>query len=97
MAIRDFLATAKGKAAVAASAGTSVFALPAVAFAADGESLETMGTSMTTIQSSMTSAFTTLANNCMSAIGAILPVVLPVMGAVVVIGIGVKIFKRFAH
>lgn len=52
---------------------------------------------MTTIQSALTSALTTTASDCMTAIGAVLPVILPVMGAVVVIGIGVKIFKRFAH
>lgn len=52
---------------------------------------------MATIQKALTDAFTTLANDAMTALGAVLPIVLPVMGAVVVIGLAVGIFKRFVH
>jgi hypothetical protein len=33
----------------------------------------------------------------MGAIGSIVPVALPIMGAVVVVGIGIKVFKKFTH
>ena len=32
----------------------------------------------------------------MGAIGTIIPVVLPIMGAIVVVGIGIKVFKKFS-
>lgn len=43
---------------------------------------------------SLTSAFSGLATDVMSAIGSIAPVALPVMGAIVVIGVGIKVFKK---
>lgn len=52
---------------------------------------------MTSITTALKTAFTSVASDCMTAIGDILPVVLPVMGAVVVIGLAVGIFKRFVH
>lgn len=42
----------------------------------------------------LTTAFTSVAADCISAITAVLPIALPVMGAMVVVGIGIKIFKR---
>lgn len=42
----------------------------------------------------LTGAFTTVATDCTAAITATLPIALPVMGAIVVIGIGIKIFKK---
>lgn len=55
------------------------------------------GDTVTSITTALKTAFTSVANDCMSAIGDILPIVLPVMGAVVVIGLAVGIFKRFVH
>lgn len=52
---------------------------------------------MADITTAMVTAFQTLASSALTAIGDILPVILPVMGAVVVIGIGVSLFKRFVH
>lgn len=49
---------------------------------------------METITTALTTAFTDVAGDCMDAIAAVLPVALPVMGAIVVIGIGIKIFKK---
>lgn len=43
----------------------------------------------------MVTAFGTIASDATSAIAAVIPVVLPIMGIVVVVGIGVSIFKRF--
>ena len=56
-------------------------------FLAEGAS--TVGTALTT-------ALTTTANDALTTIGDVLPIVLPVMGAVVVVFLGVKLFKRFA-
>lgn len=47
-----------------------------------------------TIVTALTNAMTSAVNDAMEAIGAILPIVLPVLGAVTVIGIGIKIFKK---
>ena len=47
-----------------------------------------------TVVSALTSALTTTASECKDAIAAVLPVALPVMGAIVVVGIGLKIFKK---
>lgn len=51
---------------------------------------------METISSALTTAMTTVATDMMSAIGDILPIALPVTGAMLVIGLGVKVFKKFA-
>lgn len=48
------------------------------------------------VVSALTTAMTTTADECKSAIAAVLPVALPVMGAIVVVGIGIKIFKKVA-
>lgn len=48
----------------------------------------------TTVTSALSTAFQTVANDCLSAIEAILPIALPVLGALVVVGIGIKIFKK---
>ena len=47
-----------------------------------------------TVVSALTRALTTTASQCQDAIAAVLPVALPVMGAIVVVGIGIKIFKK---
>ena len=51
---------------------------------------------MDALVTSLTSGFTTVANNMMSAIGSIVPVALPVLGGVMVVGIGIKIFRKLA-
>ena len=52
---------------------------------------------MEAITTTLTSAFSSLAAEAMGAIASTLPVILPVRGAVVVIGIAVGIFKRFVN
>lgn len=51
---------------------------------------------MEAVVTSLTSAITTFAGDAMGAIGTIIPVVLPIMGAIVVVGIGIKVFKKFS-
>lgn len=51
---------------------------------------------METLITSLTTSIGSMATDAMSAIGSILPVVLPIVGGLVVITVGVKLFKRFA-
>lgn len=51
---------------------------------------------VTAVGSALTSALSTLASDAMTVVGNVLPVVLPVMGALVVVTIGIKLFKRIA-
>lgn len=55
------------------------------------------GTSISTVVSAMTSSFQSTANEMLSAIGNILPIVLPIVGAVAVIFLGVRLFRRLTH
>ena len=49
----------------------------------------------TGVTSALSTALNAVAGEATAAISAVLPIALPVMGAVIVIGIGVKVFKRF--
>lgn len=44
----------------------------------------------------LTTGFTTVATSITGAIGDLLPIVIPIAGTLVLIGIGYKVFKRFA-
>lgn len=46
------------------------------------------------VTTALTGAITTIASDAMGAITAILPVALPIVGAGVVVSIGLKVFKR---
>lgn len=48
------------------------------------------------ITTSLVTAITTFSGEAMSTIGSIVPVALPIMGAIVVVGIGIKVFRKFA-
>lgn len=52
-------------------------------------------TTMEAITIALVTAISTTASNAMDAIAKILPVALPVMGAVVVVTIGIRVFKKF--
>lgn len=51
---------------------------------------------MEALVTSLTTGFTSVATQMMSAIGSIVPVALPVLGGVMVVGIGIKIFRKLA-
>lgn len=53
--------------------------------------------SMDTITGALNTGLTTAANGIMSEIGAILPIVLPVVGGIIVVYFGIKFFRRMAH
>lgn len=52
------------------------------------------GGAMDSLIASMTTGFTTMTENALSAIGSIMPVALPVMGGMVLIRLGVRLFKQ---
>lgn len=54
------------------------------------------GTSISTIVTSMQTSFQSTANEMMSAVGNILPILLPIVGAIAVIFLGVRLFKRLS-
>ena len=51
---------------------------------------------MTELVASLTTGFSTMSSDAISAIGSVVPYALPVMGAVVVISIAIKIFRKVA-
>ena len=50
-----------------------------------------------TVVTALGNGFTTIAGDAMDAISTILPIALPIMGAVIVVILGIKIFKRIAN
>lgn len=52
---------------------------------------------METLIESLTAGFSTTATSMLSAVGGIVPVMLPVVGGIAVVGLGVKIFKKLGH
>lgn len=50
---------------------------------------------MEAITNALTTAITSIGSDATDMIGAVLPVALPIMGAVLVVGIGIKVFKKF--
>ena len=49
---------------------------------------------MEALQTAMTTAFTEIATNCTSAITAVLPIALGIVGTVMVVMFGIKLFKK---
>lgn len=54
-------------------------------------------TGISAITSALVSGLTTAGENVMSAIASVLPVALTIVGAVLVVTIGVRVFKMIAH
>ena len=48
------------------------------------------------VTTALTTGITTIASSATDAIAKVLPVALPVMGAIVVVTIGIRVFKKFA-
>lgn len=89
MDAKQFFEDNKVRLAVAAS---PVVALaPALAFAEEGSG------STSSIQTGVTNMATTIVNDGVSMINGLLPVVAPLIGAVVLAFLGVKLVRRFAR
>lgn len=68
-------------------------ACPLAALAAEGDVVDTT----TTATNALTSALTTMAGSISEAIGAVLPIAIPLVGAGLVVTIGLSVFKRIAN
>lgn len=56
--------------------------------------LEGDASSLSTVTTALTNGIKTIATDAMSAIGSIIPVALPIMGAIAIVGIGISVFKK---
>jgi hypothetical protein len=56
--------------------------------------MEGVLTPMQTVTTALTEGITTIATDALSAIGSIIPVALPIAGAVIVVTIGLRVFKK---
>lgn len=52
------------------------------------------GETTSTIASALATSFTSMATDIMDTIGTVLPIILPILGAIAVIGVGIKVFKK---
>lgn len=89
MDVKQFVEDNKGKLAVAS--------MPVVALAAPAFAIAEEGSGTSTIQTGVTNMATTVANDGVAMINAILPVVAPLIAAVLVAALGVKLVRRFAR
>lgn len=58
--------------------------------------VEVVKTGMESVVTAMETGLTTIGSSCTDMIAKALPVALPVVGAILVIGIGIKAFKKVA-
>lgn len=56
--------------------------------------MENAATTMSDVVTALSTALGTVATSAMSAITAIVPVAAPILGAILVVGIGIKAFKK---
>lgn len=49
---------------------------------------------VSTLTTTMTESFTTMINDCMSMVAALVPIVLPLLGAGLVVAYGIKTFRK---
>ena len=61
-----------------------------------GIALANEASTIATVTGALTTGISTIASDAMGAIGSVVPAALPIMGAVGVVGIGIKVFKKVA-
>ena len=49
---------------------------------------------VTSVSESLTAALTTIASDMSNAVGAIVPIAVPVLGGILVVSLGIKAFKK---
>ena len=69
----------------------------AVATAVPVFASETAGTGLSSVESALTTSFTSIGSSMTSVVGKILPIALPIMGALLLVGFGIKAFKKVAN
>ena len=69
----------------------------AVATAVPVLASESAGTGLSSVETALTTSFTSIASSMTSVVGKILPIALPIMGALLLVGFGIKAFKKVAN
>ena len=54
-------------------------------------------TGLSSVETALTTSFTSIGSSMTSIVGKILPVALPIMGALLLVGFGIKAFKKVAN
>jgi len=83
----------KKKIAPALMGGALAVATAVPAFASDAAT----GTGLSSVETALTTSFTSVGSSMTSLVGKILPIALPIMGALLLVGFGIKAFKKVAN
>lgn len=86
-----FLSNIKKKVVMLLTVATVAVATPVPAFAAEA------GTGLSSVETALTTSFTSVGSSMTSLVGKILPIALPIMGALLLVGFGIKAFKKVAN
>ena len=73
--------------------GALAVATAVPAFASDAAT----GTGLSSVETALTTSFTSVGSSMTSLVGKILPIALPIMGALLLVGFGIKAFKKVAN
>lgn len=73
--------------------GALAVATAVPAFASDAGA----GTGLSSVETALTTSFTSVGSSMTSLVGKILPIALPIMGALLLVGFGIKAFKKVAN
>ena len=83
----------KKKIAPVLMGGALAVATAVPVFAADAGT----STGLSSVETALTTSFTSIGSSMTSIVGKILPVALPIMGALLLVGFGIKAFKKVAN
>jgi len=83
----------KKKLAPALMGGALAVATAVPVFASDAAT----GTGLSSVETALTTSFTSVGSSMTSLVGKILPIALPIMGALLLVGFGIKAFKKVAN
>ena len=83
----------KKKIAPVLMGGALAVATAVPAFASDAAT----GTGLSSVETALTTSFTSVGSSMTSLVGKILPIALPIMGALLLVGFGIKAFKKVAN
>lgn len=83
----------KKKIAPALMGGALAVATAVPVFASDAGA----STGLSSVETALTTSFTSVGSSMTSLVGKILPIALPIMGALLLVGFGIKAFKKIAN
>lgn len=83
----------KKKIAPALMGGALAVATAVPVFAADAST----GSGLSSVETALTTSFTSVGSSMTSLVGKILPIALPIMGVLLLVGFGIKAFKKVAN